>query len=383
MGTMSTTVLVVGYATCSSLMLVVNKLAVHFLPAPSFVLLAQVTASWVAVKFAGCVGWIDVDELETQKLLSFLPVAAAFLACIFANIKTLQYANVETFIVFRASTPLVIAVAERLMMGRELPNVRSLFALLALVAGATGYVYTDAAFVVRAYVWVGVWYVIFCFDQLYIKVMSATRRASASFRAPFARPAPRALRAPSCSWACALPRRDVWTDGHSRIAALRAMAACGRERDDALELGPRLLHQSVGIGDDARHDAGDGARSAQDDAMGRLPTGGARRLVRSRRRHVVLCLRVPQSRVGDVVHRHRQRKARIAPSEAPRRADPPSHDSYLRSPSHGADATPGLARAHCRRPHTSQVCKIVTVLINICIWDKHASPIGLGALLIW
>ena len=119
---MSTTVLVVGYATCSSLMLVVNKLAVHFLPAPSFVLLAQVTASWVAVKFAGCVGWIDVDELETQKLLSFLPVAAAFLACIFANIKTLQYANVETFIVFRASTPLVIAVAEWLMMGRELPN---------------------------------------------------------------------------------------------------------------------------------------------------------------------------------------------------------------------------------------------------------------------
>ena len=27
---------------------------------------------------------------------SFLPVAAAFLACIFANIKTLQFANVES-----------------------------------------------------------------------------------------------------------------------------------------------------------------------------------------------------------------------------------------------------------------------------------------------
>lgn len=30
-----------GYAACSSLMLIVNKLAVHLLPAPSFVLLAQ------------------------------------------------------------------------------------------------------------------------------------------------------------------------------------------------------------------------------------------------------------------------------------------------------------------------------------------------------
>lgn len=28
------------------------------------------------------------------------------------------------------------------------------------------------------------------------------------------------------------------------------------------------------------------------------------------------------------------------------------------------------------------VCKILTVLINISIWDKHASPVGLGALLI-
>ena len=28
------------------------------------------------------------------------------------------------------------------------------------------------------------------------------------------------------------------------------------------------------------------------------------------------------------------------------------------------------------------VCKILTVLINISIWDKHASPLGLGALLV-
>ena len=28
------------------------------------------------------------------------------------------------------------------------------------------------------------------------------------------------------------------------------------------------------------------------------------------------------------------------------------------------------------------VCKILTVLINVSIWDKHASPEGLGALLV-
>ena len=44
--------------------LVINKLAVHYLPAPSFVLLAQVTSSWVAVKLVGLLGFIDVDDIE-------------------------------------------------------------------------------------------------------------------------------------------------------------------------------------------------------------------------------------------------------------------------------------------------------------------------------
>ena len=47
---------VLGYGTCSSLMLVVNKLAVHFLPAPSFLLFMQFFTSWVAVKLCGMCG---------------------------------------------------------------------------------------------------------------------------------------------------------------------------------------------------------------------------------------------------------------------------------------------------------------------------------------
>lgn len=81
----------------------------------------------------------------------------------------MQFANVETFIVFRASTPLLIGIAEWAFMGRELPTPRSLFAMLALIGGAFVYVSTDAHFVVTGYVWVAIWYAIFCFDQLYIK----------------------------------------------------------------------------------------------------------------------------------------------------------------------------------------------------------------------
>lgn len=160
---------VLGYGTCSSLMLVVNKLAVHHLPAPSFVLLAQFFCSWFAVKVCGMCGLIVVDRLEWAKLRAFLPISLAFLAAVFANVKTLQFANVETFIVFRASTPLTVSICEWLCLGRELPNLRSTLCLVVLLAGAAAYVLTDAHFVVHGYIWVGVWYFIFCFDQLYIK----------------------------------------------------------------------------------------------------------------------------------------------------------------------------------------------------------------------
>ena len=59
---------VAGYATCSSLMLIVNKVCVHLLPAPSFVLLMQVAAAAIAVKGCGLLGLIEVDELEVDKL---------------------------------------------------------------------------------------------------------------------------------------------------------------------------------------------------------------------------------------------------------------------------------------------------------------------------
>tara|TARA_B100000524_G_scaffold347664_1_gene250138 strand:+ start:361 stop:669 length:309 start_codon:yes stop_codon:yes gene_type:complete len=53
---------------------------------------AQVTCSWAAVKLCGLCGLITVDALEWRKLGSFFFVSVAFLAAIFANIKTLQCA---------------------------------------------------------------------------------------------------------------------------------------------------------------------------------------------------------------------------------------------------------------------------------------------------
>jgi len=154
---------------CSALMLLVNKLAVHHLPAPSFVLLCQLVASAFFTASLGALGYIQVDQLEASKIKRFWLVPVSFLGTVFANIKILQNANVETFIVFRASTPLIISILDFLFLERELPSKRSWMCLFALLCGSLAYVYNDKFFSVDAYFWVVVWYVIFSFDQVYIK----------------------------------------------------------------------------------------------------------------------------------------------------------------------------------------------------------------------
>eukprot|EP01083_Nonionella_stella_P275726 936623_1 len=158
-----------GYMICSSLMLITNKLAVHNLPAPQFVLFAQLFTSALFCFIFGALNMVKVDKLEWTKIQPYIPAVFAFLGTIFCNLKTLQYCNVETFVVFRASTPIAVAIGDYLFLGREFPSYRSLLCLLGLLVGVTLYTYTDAGFHLSGYVWLGAWYFVFLIDQLYIK----------------------------------------------------------------------------------------------------------------------------------------------------------------------------------------------------------------------
>ena len=157
------------YATCSSLMLVLNKLAVYFLPTPAIVLLFQLLSTAAVVWVCGRLGVLEHDPLEWKKIKSFGLVSVAFVAAVFTNMKTLQYANIETFVVFRSSTPLIISLLDWAVLGRALPSLRSWISLFFILLGAIGYVLTDSNFEVRGYFWVCVWFAVFTFDQVYIK----------------------------------------------------------------------------------------------------------------------------------------------------------------------------------------------------------------------
>ena len=60
-----------------------------------------------------------MDTFVWDKAKSYFVVSLAFLLALYTNVKTLQYSNVETFIVFRSSTPILIAVLDYMYLGRQ------------------------------------------------------------------------------------------------------------------------------------------------------------------------------------------------------------------------------------------------------------------------
>lgn len=151
------TLSVLAYMACSSLALVSNKVTLHYLPAPASIFVVQISASILAIQVLASSRLIVVDRLSWANIQVFIPYICSFVVSLYSNGRALANANVETIIVFRSCSPLCVSVLDWLFLGRELPSLRSLLALLGVLGGAIGYVLCDSEFAlngVAAYFWV-------------------------------------------------------------------------------------------------------------------------------------------------------------------------------------------------------------------------------------
>ena len=153
----------------------------------------------------------------------------------------------------------------------------------------------------------------------------------------------------------------------------RGCARCdrsGRYGQNALQLGPRLLYQPLGVHPADRPHRRDGAaRAAYDEvalqAGACAPPGAPPSLAT-----------VPGPPVS------------ATDGSITRGGAPPGLQVAALAVSCAAGVAMSYFAFLCRAAVSAtsftvigNVCKILTVLINVCIWDKHASPLGLGALL--
>jgi solute carrier family 35 len=266
------------YSICSSTLLIVNKIALHTFPAPVLLLSLQLWFAVASVYFLNGLNLIRVVPLRWKTAVKFLPVVLSFMGTLYANAKVLQHSNVETFIVFRSSTPLVLCLCDYFFLGRQLPCVRSIVCLVGLFVSSAGYAMNDHAFNVQAYSWLAIWYVFFTTYEVVVKHM------------------------------CDTVDVDNWT----RVVYTNAMA------------GSMLLSATPFV-------------HAEHVAFKSLNKLGAGTLLAS-------CI------IGSGV----------------------SHSSYV-------------LRSTCSATLSAVIgilCKVATVLINFCIWDKHASMVELGFLAI-
>ncbi|XP_058074606.1 GDP-fucose transporter 1 [Magnolia sinica] len=167
----TTTSLVVGYALCSSLLAVINKFAITKFNFPSLLTALQYLTSAAGVWIFGRLGFLYHDPFTLETAKKFLPAATVFYLAIFTNTNLLRHANVDTFIVFRSLTPLLVAVADTTFRRQPCPSKLTFISLVIILGGAVGYVATDSAFTLTAYSWALAYLVTITSEMVYIKHM--------------------------------------------------------------------------------------------------------------------------------------------------------------------------------------------------------------------
>jgi len=150
---MQASFIAVGYAVSSSCLVVINKWAVIEWPYSTSLTFMQLTVSWMVALIAGKTGLVEVDALDLKKMKAFAPACLIFFVALACNMKLLQHANVDTFIVLRATVPLLTTLAETVMLGTPLPGLKVFGTLVLIILGAIGYVATDMDFSSTAYFW--------------------------------------------------------------------------------------------------------------------------------------------------------------------------------------------------------------------------------------
>lgn len=168
---LTTSTLIIGYALCSSLLAVINKFAITYFNYPGLLTALQYLTCTVAVWLLGKLGFLHHDPFTWDTAKKFLPAAIVFYLAIFTNTNLLRHANVDTFIVFRSLTPLLVAIADTVFRNQPLPSRLTFLSLFVILAGAVGYVATDSAFTLTAYSWALAYLVTITTEMVYIKHM--------------------------------------------------------------------------------------------------------------------------------------------------------------------------------------------------------------------
>ncbi|KAA8499629.1 GDP-fucose transporter 1 [Porphyridium purpureum] len=161
--------LVMGYAVCSSFLLVCNKWALNEFPKTNMLMFFQFISSYGVVALLSLVRMVETDPLEMDKAKAFVPVVMIFYAVLWSNMQALSALGVDLVILFRSLTPFAISIGDYIYLGRAMPSMQSWFALLAMTV-CTAFIFVrEPQISLSGVMWGLLYYVILSVDMVYLK----------------------------------------------------------------------------------------------------------------------------------------------------------------------------------------------------------------------
>ena len=162
----------VCFVGVSSSLMLVNKLALKVMPLHSFLSVLQFACSAGTVLILKVLGFAEADTFRWSIVRTYTLYVVLFCSSIYANMRAISSANLETVMVFRAFAPVFISTIDFAFMGRDAPNFRSSCALVAISTGAASYVAFDKQLALVGlfqYVWPFIYLSIICTEIAFAK----------------------------------------------------------------------------------------------------------------------------------------------------------------------------------------------------------------------
>jgi len=163
------------YSACSASLLMLNKLVISEIPLHSYVACIQFLFASFVVVLMKLWNFTEMNLYEFEKTKVYSYYVLTFIVGLYSNFRALESTSIETVIVFRACTPILVSVLDYFFLGRELPSRKSFMSLCIIVMGAIGYVATDKQVDSRglaSYSWVFIWFFALCFNMTYGKIIT-------------------------------------------------------------------------------------------------------------------------------------------------------------------------------------------------------------------
>jgi len=187
-----TTAKIFFYGVSSSALLVLNKVCINAIPNASLLLFIQVLSTVLFIIVPALCGRIHINLRPQWKvLLAYCNVALVFLGTIYSNMQVVHAIGVNSFIVLRCGTPLLISFLDFLFLNRELPHGNSFISLFGIFISGSAYAYLkyrefgseqdateENSYGLRGLVWSFVWLSCFVVDMIYIKHVADSHKCT-------------------------------------------------------------------------------------------------------------------------------------------------------------------------------------------------------------